>query len=70
MSEQEKRIPIPKELTEGQIHTQTETLQRSKRPDRLFIGIPREIVPEENRVALIPSSVSIARTIQYCLGIC
>jgi alanine dehydrogenase len=58
MSEQEKRIPIPKELTEGQIHTQTETLQRSKRPDRLFIGIPREIVPEENRVALIPSSVS------------
>lgn len=58
MSEQEKKIHIPRELTEGQIHTQTETLERSKRPDRLFIGIPREIVPEENRVALIPSSVS------------
>ena len=58
MSEQEKKIHIPRELTEGQIHTQTETLERSKRPDSLFIGIPREIVPEENRVALIPSSVS------------
>lgn len=58
MSEQEKKIPIPRELTEGQLYTQTEMLERIKRPDRLFIGIPREIVPEENRVALIPSSVS------------
>ena len=57
MSDQEKKIPVPKEFTEGQYLTQTEMLQVQSRPNKLFIGIPREITLQENRVALVPSSV-------------
>ncbi len=58
MSEKDKRIPIPEELTEGQYLTQTETLQVQSRPNKLFIGIPKEIILQENRVPLVPSSVA------------
>jgi alanine dehydrogenase len=58
MSEKDKRIPIPEELTEGQYFTQTETLQVQQRPNKLYIGIPKEIILQENRVPLVPSSVA------------
>jgi|AntRauTorckE5430_2_1112549.scaffolds.fasta_scaffold02901_4 alanine dehydrogenase len=55
---QKKKIPIPKEFTEQQFVTQTETLQVSNKHNNLFIGIPKEITMQENRVALVPSSVA------------
>ena len=58
MSEKEKRIPIPKIFTEGQFHTQTEMLQVQRKPNSLFIGIPKENTLQEKRVALVPSSIA------------
>lgn len=58
MSDQEKKIPIPKQLTESGFQTQVETLQVSSKQHKLFIGIPREVIMQENRVALVPSSVA------------
>ncbi len=58
MSEKQKRIPIPKIFTEGQFQTQTEMLQMQRRPNKLYIGIPKETTMQENRVALVPSSVA------------
>ncbi len=58
MSEKQKRIPIPKIFTEGQLQTQTEMLQLQRKPNTLFIGIPKESTLQENRVALVPSSVA------------
>jgi alanine dehydrogenase len=57
MSEPKKKIPIPKSLTESGMQTQTETLQVARKQGKLFIGIPREITMQENRVALVPPSV-------------
>jgi alanine dehydrogenase len=57
MSEKEKRIPIPKIFTEGQLQTQTEMLEVQRKPNKLYIGIPKEVTLQENRVALVPSSV-------------
>ncbi len=54
----QKRIPLPKEFTESQMQTQTEMLQLSKKSKQLFIGIPKEESPSENRVALVPASVA------------
>lgn len=53
-----KKIPIPKEFTEGQLLTQTEMLQVPLKPNKLYIGIPKEVTIQENRVALVPSSVA------------
>ncbi|MBV6439557.1 MAG: alanine dehydrogenase [Haliscomenobacteraceae bacterium CHB4] len=39
-------------------HTQTETLEVHPRHQRLFIGIPKEMTLQENRVALVPHSVA------------
>lgn len=58
MSEQEKRIPIPREFTGSQLETQTEMLEVQRKPNKLFIGIPKEVTLQENRVALVPSSVA------------
>lgn len=58
MSDKERRISIPREFTEGRYETQAEMLQVPQRQSRLFIGIPREITLQENRVALVPSSVA------------
>ncbi|HMR43713.1 MAG TPA: alanine dehydrogenase, partial [Saprospiraceae bacterium] len=57
MSQQHKRIPIPKSLTQGHLETQESLLEIQREPDGLFIGIPRESIMQENRVALVPSSV-------------
>ncbi|MCR9288368.1 MAG: alanine dehydrogenase [Bacteroidetes bacterium] len=58
MPETSKKIPIPKSLTEGKMQTQTETLQVQRKKDKLFIGIPKERTLQENRVALVPTSVA------------
>ncbi|MEY4133988.1 MAG: hypothetical protein RL386_338, partial [Bacteroidota bacterium] len=51
-------ITIPRALQEGQWQTQPETLERQRRPDKLFIGIPVECTLQENRVPLVPASVA------------
>ena len=58
MSDKKKSIPIPKIFTEGQFETQTEMLQLQRKPNKLFIGIPKETTLQENRVALTPASVA------------
>jgi len=58
MSDKKKRIPIPKIFTEGSLQTQTEMLQLQRKPNTLFIGIPKETTMQENRVALVPSAVA------------
>jgi len=58
VSEKKKSIPIPKIFTEGQFETQTEMLQLQRKPNKLFIGIPKETTLQENRVALTPAAVA------------
>ncbi len=58
MSATKKSIPIPKIFTEGQFETQTEMLQLQRKPNKLFIGIPKETTLQENRVALTPAAVA------------
>lgn len=61
MSEGKERggtVSIPKSLSEGQFQPQTEMLAVRQRPDKLYIGIPKETSLQENRVALAPSSVA------------
>lgn len=58
MSEKEKKIPVPKIFTESQYTTQTEMLPVKSKQDKLFIGLPKEQTLQENRVALVPSSVA------------
>ena len=58
MSDKDKKIPLPEELTDGYGQTQTETLRREPKSNNLFIGIPREITLQEKRVALVPSGIS------------
>lgn len=58
MSEKERKISVPKILTEGALHTQAEMLELPVKREKLFIGIPREITLQESRVALIPSAVA------------
>lgn len=58
MSDKDKKIPLPDELKEGGLHPQAERLQVMRRSSELFIGLPREITLQENRVALVPSSVA------------
>jgi alanine dehydrogenase len=58
MSEREKKIPIPKVFTESQYETQTEMLPVKHKQSKLFIGIPKELTLQENRVGLVPSSVA------------
>lgn len=57
MSDSPKKIPIPKSLTEGHYETQTEMLQVQPRHQSMYIGIPKEVILQETRVALVPSSV-------------
>ena len=58
MSEKEKYIPVPKGLSEGKFQTQAEMLQVRSKPNKLYIGIPKEITLQENRVALVPSAIA------------
>lgn len=52
------KIPIPESLTHGQLQPQAETLQIPRKGGKLFIGIPKEVTLQENRVALVPSAVA------------
>jgi alanine dehydrogenase len=58
MSEKERKINLPKGFTEGRYETQPETLLIPSKANRLYIGIPKEITLQENRIALAPSSVA------------
>ena len=56
MPDPKRRVPIsPDLLTEFQ--TQPEVLAVAPRPNKLHIGVPREVTLYENRVALVPSSI-------------
>ncbi len=57
MSDEQKKIRIPKILEENQYITQPETLDIGKKNNSMIIGIPKEITMQENRVALVPSAV-------------
>jgi len=56
--EKGKQESIKQLFTGSQYETQAEMLEVKKRPNKLFIGIPREETLQENRVALVPSSVA------------
>ncbi|MEM6378186.1 MAG: alanine dehydrogenase [Bacteroidota bacterium] len=49
---------IPKYFSGSQYETQPEMLQVRQKPGKLFIGIPKEVTLQENRVALVPSSIA------------
>ena len=53
-----KKIHIPKSLTEGQYETKEQLLAVAEKRGEMFVGIPREVSKQENRVALVPSSVT------------
>lgn len=55
--EKKKKIRLPEELTDTAVMTRPERLRVEPSSRELFIGIPREITLQENRVALVPSSV-------------
>lgn len=55
--DQSKKIKIPESLMHGQLETQAEKLEVSSKSGHLYIGIPKEIIMQENRVPLTPSSV-------------
>ncbi len=57
MSDQEKRIPIPREFAQSGYEPQTELLPIQHKNRELSIGIPKEITLQEKRVALVPSSI-------------
>jgi alanine dehydrogenase len=58
MSEKTK-ISLPKELSDFSWQPQTEVLEVAPgRPQRLFIGIPKEATFQESRVGLVPHSVA------------
>ena len=56
MSEKEGRIQMPRSFPG--LEPQPETLSLGTKFDKLYIGIPREITLNENRIALVPSSVA------------
>jgi alanine dehydrogenase len=56
MSDPKKRVPISPDIL-SEIKTQPERLAILNRPNKLYIGVPREVTLHENRVALVPSSV-------------
>ncbi len=51
------KVDIPASLTQQALTPQEECLEIPKKKDKLFIGIPKEIAFQENRVALTPASV-------------
>lgn len=57
MSDQGKKIPIPKELTQAGVETMTEMLPQKLNGGKFTVGIPLELTKGEKRVALIPSSI-------------
>lgn len=53
-----KRISVEEYLSMGRYETKAEVLDVKQGQKKLFIGIPVESTLQENRVALVPSSVS------------
>ena len=53
-----KKISVEQYLSMGQFETKAEVLDVSRGSKKLFIGIPVESTLQENRVSLVPSSVS------------
>ena len=56
MSDPKRRVPISPDLL-ASVETQPERLAVMTRPDKLYIGIPREVSKDEGRLVLVPSSV-------------
>ena len=54
----QRKIQIPESLRQGQFTTQEEVLMVRQKKGKLLIGIPKEEVFQENRVSLVPTSVS------------
>ena len=46
-------------LTKGAYAPQTEMLEVARKKGKLYIGIPKEIAFQENRVALVPDAVAL-----------
>lgn len=57
MGDSKQKVHIPESLMKEQFQPQTELLKVSEKPNKLFIGVPKESIIQENRVALVPSSV-------------
>lgn len=51
------RINIPKNLTQGILTPQEQTLKIRSKAKHLFIGLPKEDNFQENRIALVPAAV-------------
>ena len=58
MSDKKKKIHIPESLMKGAYQPQEEMLEVIKKPVKITIGIPKEIRLQENRIALVPASIS------------
>jgi alanine dehydrogenase len=57
MSDSTKHKPVSSSFTQFSLMTQPEMLETSQKEGRVYIGIPKETTLQENRVALVPSSV-------------
>ena len=57
MSDSKKKYSFSDFFTEGQYQTQVETLAIDRKKEKLTIGIPKEIDPNESRVSLVPNSI-------------
>ncbi len=57
MGDSKQKVHIPESLMSEQFQPQTEMLQVAPKPNKLYIGVPKESIIQENRVALVPSSV-------------
>jgi len=58
MSDKKKKIPIPESLKKGAYQPQEEMLEVIRKPVKITIGIPKEVRLQENRVAMVPASIS------------
>lgn len=57
MPDSKSKIPIPDSLTSSTYMPKAETLAVQDKEGHLSIGIPKEVTMQENRTALVPSSV-------------
>lgn len=59
MSDPENPFSFSSFFAAGHYETQAETLEISHRKKKLFIGIPKEELLEENRVSLVPNTIRV-----------
>lgn len=59
MSESNPPSKYAKMFPEPQMETQAEMLEVFRKKNQLFIGLPKELNPQENRIALSPDSVQL-----------